>query len=453
MKPFSFADIFQHLNLAVFTFDRQLNLLHTNTLAQEWIAQCGKETPRRLKDLFPEIIGSESHILAVLEGKQPVFRLEYLNRQCTGQALRYFHFTILPAPDSRNGLLVLEDVTLQGLQVQMLRQQENERRLSREMAVLRRRFINEGILGRSPAIEHVRQMVRKLQNAPQTTVLLQGESGTGKNLVARVIHFSSMPPDAPFVEINCAALPENLLESELFGYEKGAFTHASTTRIGLLEEANGGTLFLDEIGELPLPLQAKLLSVLETKRFRRLGSNREIQTSARFIVATNRNLKQAVVERTFREDLYYRLNVVVIQMPPLRALGEDILLLARHFLQIYNLELKKQVKGFTPAAEAALLQHHWPGNVRELSNCIERAMIFAEKEYLGRSDLILDVPLSPMQQNQWEVPPEGIQLEEVEKQLLRSALQKARGNKTRAAQLLGLSRDTLRYRLQKYGLK
>ncbi len=447
-------EIFQQLNLAVFLFSPEFRVVQTNDLAREWLTQCGQSHAVELVDIFPEIIGSEARIQEVLAGKQPSFRLEFLNRQCQGQALRYFHVTVLPDLQNELGLLVLEDVTLQGLQIQTLRQQENERRLSRELAVLRHRFINEGILGHSPAIERVRAMVRKLQQAPQTTVLLQGESGTGKNLVARVIHYSSMPPDAPFVEINCAALPENLLESELFGYEKGAFTHASTTRVGLLEEAHGGTIFLDEIGELSLPLQAKLLSVLETKKFRRLGSNREIETNARFIVATNRDLKAAVAERTFREDLYYRLNVVVIQMPPLRELGDDILLLARHFLQIYNMELKKQVKGFTQAAQKALLNYHWPGNVRELSNCIERAMIFAEGDYLDRQDLVLDAPRQVEDSTfRWEVPPEGIQLEAVEKQLLLSALKRAGGNKTRAARLLGLTRDTLRYRLQKFGIQ
>ncbi len=447
-------EIFQQLNLAVFLFSPEFRVVQTNDLAREWLTQCGQSHAVELVDIFPEIIGSEARIQEVLAGKQPAFRLEFLNRQCQGQALRYFHVTVLPDLQNELGLLVLEDVTLQGLQIQTLRQQENERRLSRELAVLRHRFINEGILGHSPAIERVRAMVRKLQQAPQTTVLLQGESGTGKNLVARVIHYSSMPPDAPFVEINCAALPENLLESELFGYEKGAFTHASTTRVGLLEEAHGGTIFLDEIGELSLPLQAKLLSVLETKKFRRLGSNREIETNARFIVATNRDLKAAVAERTFREDLYYRLNVVVIQMPPLRELGDDILLLARHFLQIYNMELKKQVKGFTRAAQKALLNYHWPGNVRELSNCIERAMIFAEGDYLDRQDLVLDAPRQVEDSTlRWEVPPEGIQLEAVEKQLLLSALKRAGGNKTRAARLLGLTRDTLRYRLQKFGIQ
>ncbi len=453
MNDLNILELFRRLHRAAFLFTPDFRIVGANAVAEKWMAECAESAAStHLLTLLPEFIGAEEDIRQVLEGNRPALRLEFVNRECKSGEIRYLHLTVLPVPAENSGLLVLEDVTWHGERIRALKQQEYEQRLYKELMHTRRKFINDGILGNSPAIEAVRQMVRKLQTAPQTTVLLQGESGTGKNLVARVIHYSSMPPDAPFLEINCAALPENLLESELFGYEKGAFTHASTTRVGLLEEANGGTIFLDEIGELSLPLQAKLLSVLETKRFRRLGSNKEIKTNARFIVATNRDLKEAVAQRQFREDLYYRLNVVVIPMPPLRELGDDILVLARHFLKIYNLELKKNVKGFTPAAEAALKEYHWPGNVRELANCIERAMIFAEKDLLDRPDLILEPPLRVTSRERWEVPPEGIDLEAVEKQLIQSALERAGGNKTRAARLLGLTRDTLRYRLQKYNL-
>jgi transcriptional regulator with PAS, ATPase and Fis domain len=262
-----------------------------------------------------------------------------------------------------------------------------------------------------------------------------------------------MPADAPFVEINCAALPEHLIESELFGYEKGAFTHAVTSKPGLLEEARGGTLFLDEIGEMPLNMQAKLLNALETKQFRRLGSTKSIETDLRVIAATNRHLHNDVDRKRFREDLFYRLNVVSITMPPLRELGSDILLISEYLLKLFNVEFKKDVKGFTEDARQLLLNYSWPGNVRELSNCLERAMIFTEHESLDATDLVIFSPQAqrgkhPLQQ--WVVPPGGIILEEVERQLILSALQQSDHNKSKAARLLGLTRDTLRYRLDKY---
>ena len=312
--------------------------------------------------------------------------------------------------------------------------------------------MSESVLGNSPAIQKVRVTIEKLSEVPKATVLLQGETGTGKNLVARVIHYSSMPLDAPFVDINCAALPENLVESELFGYEKGAFTHATVSRPGLLEVAQGGTILLDEIGELPLNLQAKLLSVLETKQFRRLGSNKPTEVKVRAMAATNRDLHKEVVEGRFREDLYHRLNVVSLTLPPLRDLADDIILIAAHFLKVFILEFKKKVKGFTPAAEKALLGYTWPGNVRELSNCLERAMIFIEKDWIDEVDLVIGAPEQSSYGQEWAVPASGIELEEVERQFIISALRRTGGNKSKAARLLGLSRDTLRYRLEKYQL-
>ncbi len=445
--------IFHHLNLAGFRFNADFQIIQKNPEAEAWLQRFGNPHSTSLLKNFPELFGMEEEIGRIVRGEQEVLRLEYVNRLSPEGGIHYFHLNIFQEAGGETGLLVLEDVTSAGQRLQFARQSEYRLLLQRQSSEFRRMFIQEGILGDSPLMEEVRETVRRLQHATNTTILLQGESGTGKNLVARVIHYSSMPPDAPFVEINCAALPENLLESELFGYEKGAFTHAHTSRVGLLEEAHGGTIFLDEIGELSLALQAKLLSVLESRKFRRLGSNKLIETSARFIVATNRDLRQAVAEKRFREDLYYRLNVVVIHMPPLRALGDDILLLAHHFLKIFNAELKKRIKGFTRSAQQAMLQYSWPGNVRELSNTIERAVIFCDRDYIDSSDLILQPPTQQSATTLYEVPPGGIRLEEVERQLILSALKQSGGNKTRAAQLLGLSRDTLRYRLSKYGLE
>jgi len=271
-----------------------------------------------------------------------------------------------------------------------------------------------------------------------------------------VIHYLSFAANAPFVELNCAAIPENLLEAELFGYEKGAFTNAIKSKKGLLEEADGGTIFLDEIGEMPLNLQAKLLHVLETRKFRRLGSTQEKRVTVRCIAATNRDLKTAVEQKQFREDLYYRLNVVSLEMPPLRALGEDVVTLATHFLALYNLDFKKRVAGFSAEATHMLRAYHWPGNVRELRNVIERAMIFCEAAEIRGHDLALPVvsehALSPVA-TAFILPENGLQLEEVEKSFLMQALSLAQGNKTRAAALLGLTRDTFRYRLEKYAIE
>jgi len=247
-----------------------------------------------------------------------------------------------------------------------------------------------------------------------------------------------------------------LIEAELFGYEKGAFTHAASAKPGLLEAADGGTLFLDEIGELPLNMQAKLLSTIESKSFRRLGSTRQRKAEMRIIAATNRDLKAEVAAKTFREDLFFRLNVVSISLPPLRELGEDVILIAERFVELFNIQLNKRVKGFSSAARKALLGHLWPGNVRELSNCIERAMIFIEASEIDVQDLALIAPAADGAETDpvcWTVPPAGIDLEEVERRLILSALEQAGNNKSKAARLLGLTRHTLRYRMEKHGLE
>jgi two-component system response regulator AtoC len=364
----------------------------------------------------------------------------------------YLNLLFLSGEDKEKGTLILENSTEKAKILQEINQQKYELLLYKSVSSIRKQLLSEGILGHSREIQKVRELIQKISKVPSATVLLLGESGTGKNLAARVIHYSSMPPDAPIVDINCAAIPENLIESELFGYEKGAFTHATTTKMGLFEGAEGGTIFLDEIGELPLNLQAKLLSVLETKSFRRLGSNKSLEVKARIITATNRDIQQEVSEGKFRSDLFYRLNVVSITLPPLRKMGKDILLIAHHFINIYNIEFKKNVRGFTKEAEEALLNYPWPGNVRELSNCLERAMIFVNNEFLSQQDLLLHQPQNSQIEHTWQIPPEGISLEAVERNLILSALDRTRGNKSKAARLLGLTRDTFRYRLEKHGL-
>ena len=442
-------------NLGTLRFDRDLHIISSDKRAESILRASGQPaTEIRLVSLLPEFIGSESYLVGVLDGDHPDFRLDYVNRVDLEGVTHFLNLLVLAESDDQ-GIVVLENATAEALAQQKFNQQKYELFLYRHDSAFRRRFLSDSILGQSAAIESVRKTIQKLSRVPGATVLLQGETGAGKNLAARVIHYSSMPADAPLVDINCAALPEHLLESELFGYEKGAFTHATTAKPGLLEEAHNGTLFLDEIGELPLNMQAKLLSVLETKRFRRLGSNKPIEISSRIIAATNRDLKAEVEKKTFREDLFYRLNVVCINLPPLRELGKDILLIADHLLKIFNIELKKKVEGFSAAAQQELCEYHWPGNVRELSNCIERAMIFIEKDTIDIDDLVITAA-APLKagggQSSWAVPPEGIRLEDVERQLISSALEIAADNKSKAARLLGLSRDTLRYRLEKHKL-
>jgi transcriptional regulator with PAS, ATPase and Fis domain len=439
--------------MSLLIFDRQFKILQIDRYGEKFLGLLGEAPVRdNLLSTFPEFIGSEEDIQKVLLGKKKEYRLDYINRVDRAGITRYFHLLILRHVASGDGLLVIEDVSEKGHAIQQANQQRYELFLLKRNEQFRKNRLYESIIGKSPAIKAVRHMVQKLRGAPKATVLIVGETGTGKSHTARVIHDSTTSGELPFVEINCAALPQHLIESELFGYEKGAFTHAVAAKPGLLEEARGGTVFLDEIGELPLNVQSKLLAALETKKFRRLGSTAMNEVNARFIAATNRDLRKAVEDKSFREDLFYRLNVVSLDLPPLRTMGSDILLLADHFIKIFNVELKKKVRGIDPAAQQILLNHAWPGNVRELSNCLERAMIFIETDYILASDLAL-FERDSSAQRQWLVPPGGLVLDDVERNLISSALQQTGNNKSKAARLLGLSRDTLRYRMEKYGLE
>jgi len=281
-------------------------------------------------------------------------------------------------------------------------------------------------------------------------VLLTGETGTGKDLVAKAIHYHSDRASRPFVNITCSALPEQLLESELFGHERGAFTDARQQKRGLFETADGGTVFLDEIGEMTPGLQSKLLRFLEEKTFKRVGGLTDIRVDVRVIAATNRNLEDEVKAGKFREDLFYRLQVMPIVLPALRERRGDVLLLASFYVNRYNSEFRKRVKGLTAEAQTMLEQYRWPGNVRELRNAIERAMLLADKDRLGPDDF---TTLSRTAQTaMFRLPPEGVDLEEVERQLLVQALERSHGNQTRAGAMLGINRDQVRYRIEKFGL-
>jgi transcriptional regulator with PAS, ATPase and Fis domain len=282
-------------------------------------------------------------------------------------------------------------------------------------------------------------------------VLLTGETGTGKDLAAKAIHYNGDRAAKPFINITASALPEQLLESELFGHERGAFTDARQQKRGLLETADGGTVFLDEIGEISAGLQAKLLRFREEKTFKRVGGLADIRVDVRVIAATNRNLDADVHAGKFREDLFYRLQVMPIALPPLRERTGDIPRLVNHYIDRYNREFRKRVKGASREALTMLEQYRWPGNIRELRNAIERAMLLMDREWLQLDDFTSLVrPAS--NESQFRLPPGGLVLEEVERQLVVQALERARGNQTRAGQLLGINRDQVRYRIEKFGL-
>ena len=315
----------------------------------------------------------------------------------------------------------------------------------------------ENIIGESPALRAAIALAQKVASARLTTVLLIGETGTGKELFARGIHYASAARGEPFVAVNCAAIPDTLLESELFGHEKGAFTDARAQKKGLMELAGHGTLFLDEIGELPQGLQPKLLRVLEERRVRRLGGTEEIPINCRIIAATNASLLEAVARLEFRDDLFYRLNVFRINLPPLRERAGDVEVLARHFLSDIARVQALRAKELMPEAVAALRSHSWPGNVRELKNVVERAAILSETNLIAADHLLVQhrtaVPASASGgSTSIHIPPGGKPFTEIEKEAVQITLQLTNGNQSAAARILGISRPTLARKIREYGL-
>jgi len=328
--------------------------------------------------------------------------------------------------------------------------QEENRQLKE---ILQEKFRFRNIIGNSAALEEVMSMVQRV--APSNaTVILRGESGTGKEMIATALHFAGNRKNGPFVRVNCAALPESLLESELFGHIRGAFTGAVSDRKGKFEEAHKGTIFLDEIGELSLTTQTKLLRFLQEREFERVGSNQTIKVDVRVITATNRNLEEAIEAKEYREDLFYRLNVVPIHIPPLRARREDITTLIGHFIDKYAKENNRDIQGITQEARGLLIKHEYPGNIRELENIIERAIVIAREDVITVKDLPVTVT-SMRQDKDKEAQPylELMTLEEAEKRLIEMALEKHNGVQTRAAKELGISERALRYKIKVKGSK
>ncbi|MBI4442783.1 MAG: sigma 54-interacting transcriptional regulator [Acidobacteria bacterium] len=313
---------------------------------------------------------------------------------------------------------------------------------------------NRSFVTESPRMRQILNFIRKVASSEASSILIEGESGTGKDLIAKTIHYQSMRQAQPFIAINCSAIPDNLLEAELFGYEKGSFTDAKNQKRGLIELADKGSLLLDEIGEMPLILQAKMLRVLEDQRVRRIGGVRDFSVDVRVIAVTNRNLQEAVRAGAFRQDLYYRLNVIQIYIPPLRERPEDILPLIHFFISHYNNKFKRKIHGMAPDAEKLLQRYYWPGNVRELRNAIERAMILEDSALLRATNLPISLnrPEPPATPDGLDIPENGISLEQTERELISRALAKTNGNQTHAARLLSITRDTLRYKMKKYQL-
>ncbi len=351
----------------------------------------------------------------------------------------------------------LDEVALlveKALETSLLRREVRAIRSSQE-----REFGFDAIIGASPAMQQIKSLLARVAASPASTVLLTGETGTGKDLAAKAIHYNSGRASRAFVNITCSALPEQLLESELFGqlleselfgHERGAFTDARTQKRGLFETADGGTIFLDEIGEMTPALQSKLLRFLEEKAFKRVGGLADLRVDVRVVAATNRDLDQEVKAGKFREDLFYRLQVMPITLPPLRERRGDIPLLSSFFIDRYNSEFRKRVRGLSAAAQAQLEHYQWPGNVRELRNAIERAMLLIDRERLEPDDFT--TLTRTITATSFRLPPGGLNLEEVERQLVVQALERAGGNQTQAAQLLGINRDQVRYRIEKFGL-
>ena len=371
------------------------------------------------------------------------------------RAMKLGALDFLSKPVDQASLVALVDRSLAVKGVELEAQAARQRREQR---------LSAAVIGESPAFRAVVEVAEQVATSEVATILVRGESGVGKNVIARQVHAFSSRRSRPILEVSCATIPHNLMESELFGHEKGAFTDAKAVKRGVCELAEGGTVVLDEIGELPLELQAKLLHFLEERRFRRVGGTREIVVDVRVVALTNRDLQAMVRDRTFRNDLFYRLNVFPLHVPPLRQRAEDIVPLARHFLATLQPKLGRRFAGFDREAENLLLGYAWPGNVRELRNVVERAMVLERGGSISRRALVLDWATDDEPPGteaagvfDRQAPPDRpagiVPLEELEREMVARAMRATAGNQTRAAELLGITRDQLRYRLKQFGIR
>ena len=439
------------------------------------VASSGEEGLRQLESFRPEVVLLD-YALPGMNGIEVLHRIKAFDPalpvlMMTGHGSET---VAVEAMKAGAGDYLIKPLVLSELRLRLERMLGEEKR-GGELTYHRRRVAAEAglgqMIGNSPPMTILKDAIRRLLEAESgladaelPAVLITGETGTGKELVARALHFGGARRDAPFVELNCATIPGDLLEAELFGYERGAFTDAKQRKLGLVETAAGGTLFLDEIGEVDPRVQVKLLKLLEDKTLRRLGSVREQRADVRVVAATNRDLEQAVREGGFRPDLLFRLRIVHFELPPLRSRGEDILALAAHYLDLHSRRYRKPRLRLTPAAELALLRYRWPGNVRELRNLLEQAVIMVSDaaidavdlrltSTIGAPDPVANFAAPGMAAPAIAGPDAGLNLIDAERELMVRALAQAEGNVSRAARLLGVSRDTVRYRLEKHGLK
>ena len=417
-------------------------------------AETGEEGIKKVKKMAFDVVLIDIR-LPDISGIEVLKEIRKINLEIKAIMITAFQDVKLVVESLKNGAFnyLVKPINLEELLINIRKAQENLR-LEREVKVLRTIVRPErlkGIVAESYAMKQVADIAIRVAGS-SSTVLITGESGTGKELIARLIHEKSQRKNGPFVAVNLAAIPESLIESELFGYEKGAFTGADREKPGLTERAHGGTLFLDEIGELPLPLQVKLLRVIEEKEIQRLGGLRPKKVDFRLLTATNRDLEEMVKAGTFRDDLFYRINVIHIHIPPLRERKEDIPYLLEHFLKIYSAREAKKIKGFTREAYELLLRYHYPGNVRELENIVERAVVLSQGEYITTEELPLSLRKEIFPQEQ-EFLSLDERIEAIERSIILEALKRNNWVKTRAARELGISERVLRYRIQKLGIQ
>ena len=428
------------------------------------IAGDGEQAVAMLETLRPDVVFSDMR-LPGMSGIEVLRRIRefdpsipvvimtaYGTIEGAVEAVKLGAFDYLKKPVDLEELKLLADRAREHSQLQ-LELSYHRRRAARDVPFA-------GVLGESPAMRAVLDQARQIAALEETPpVLVIGETGTGKGLVARTIHAGSSRASKPFIEVNCTALPATLMEAELFGHERGAFTDAKESRMGLFEAAEGGFLFLDEVGDVELSLQGKLLKAVEERTVRRVGGNRDRRVDVRILAATNRDLERESQRERFRRDLYFRLAVILLRLPPLRERGEDVLTLAEHYVRRFSAKYAKPVERLDPRARDLLMAYPWPGNVRELSHVIERAVLWSKGPQLDVEHLALEVPAEEVEvtaEAGAPLPssrPAGMDLEQWEKSLIEEALRESDGNQTRAAQRLGISRDTLRYRLKKYGLQ
>jgi DNA-binding NtrC family response regulator len=424
------------------------------------LAETGEEALKKVKEAAPDLAlldiklpGMDGYevlekALKIDEGIVPIMITAYDEVDKVVKAMRLGAFDYISKPFDFSKVYLSIQKALEASQ------------LKREVRHLRREKRNwygfGNIVAVSPEMERVLQISEKIAQSEAATVLIQGESGTGKEVIAHLIHERSKRQNMSFITVNCANFPEQMLENELCGHEKGAFTDAREVKKGLLEVADKGTLFLDEIGDMNLNLQGKILRLVEQKTFRRIGGLKDIQVDVRIVTATNKDLLKLKEEGKFREDLFYRINVASIRIPPLRERPSDILPLTKYFMQRYNEEFHKNVQKISKGVEDFLRNYNWPGNVRELKNVIERAMILVEEDTLLMEHLPIEILGQASKQGGViegiRIPPEGISMEKVEEALVKQALKMTNGNQTKAAKLLDISRDALRYRMQKFGI-